>query len=274
MARHVMTLRRDVVVLVAGRPFEDNLKIALANRTPLPAGRARHRSGGGLRAPQDIVAALGAGRVPKRMREIRARNRSTARRETRLEWLRRESSAAGCTSAMVSAPTAPSGHRGRWRICSKEFVGEILDEQDVGETRHPLGIRRPFQVDGRVTLDVAARELGIRVVAPRPRWTPSAAISGSAGPAPQPGETVDVPGFRLTDHRDPGPAGVRRLPGEPVEPAAEDDLAQLRRPALESGFTYNPAGRQARRRALAGAAAHVVRDTIADRDRSRRYHMR
>ncbi|MBC8131512.1 MAG: HlyC/CorC family transporter, partial [Deltaproteobacteria bacterium] len=32
IARHVMILRRDVVVLIAGRPFDDNLRIALANQ--------------------------------------------------------------------------------------------------------------------------------------------------------------------------------------------------------------------------------------------------
>jgi len=67
------------------------------------------------------------------------------------------------------------------------------------------------------------------------------------GRPPQPGETVDVPGFRLTaiEIRD---GRVRRLRGEPVEPAARTTWRKLRRPCPESGSTYNPAGRQARRR--------------------------
>ena len=73
VARHVMTLRRDVVTLEAGRPFEDNLRVAVANqytRYPLcepvtdRGGRLRppegHRDGAGVRQPPAAHARAGA----------------------------------------------------------------------------------------------------------------------------------------------------------------------------------------------------------------------
>src|SRR4030095_12231175 len=90
VARHVMTLRRDVVVLIAGRPFEDNLKPALGNqhaRYPL-VEPGTDRVVGYVHL-KDIVAALASGKLPKRMREI-AREPIYCSEETRCETLRRE----------------------------------------------------------------------------------------------------------------------------------------------------------------------------------------
>jgi CBS domain containing-hemolysin-like protein len=226
VARHVMTLRRDVVVLVAGRPFEDNLKIALANQyTRYPLVEPGTDRVVGYVHLKDIVAALASGRVPKRMREI-AREPIYCSEETRCEWLRREFQRRRVHIAMVLGPSSSFVGIVTLEDLLEEFVGEIQDEQDVGETPPIVWASDGrFEVDGRVTLDVAARELGIRVTPPRPEVdTLGGFFQEEIGRAPQPGETIDVPGFRLTaiEIRD---GRIRRLRGEPVEPAPEDDLA-------------------------------------------------
>jgi CBS domain containing-hemolysin-like protein len=226
VARHVMTLRRDVVVLVAGRPFEDNLKIALANQyTRYPLVEPGNERVIGYVHLKDIVAALASGRVPKRMREI-AREPIYCSEETRCEWLRREfqrrrvhiAVVLGANSAFLGIVTLED--------LLEEFVGEIQDEQDVGETPPIVWASDGrFEVDGRVTLDVAARELNIRVTPPRPEIdTLGGLVHELIGHAPQPGEAIDVPGFRLTaiEIRD---GRIRRLRGEPVETETEEDGA-------------------------------------------------
>jgi CBS domain containing-hemolysin-like protein len=226
VARHVMTLRRDVVVLVAGRPFEDNLKIALANQyTRYPLVEPGTDRVVGYVHLKDIVAALASGRVPKRMREI-AREPIYCSEETRCEWLRREFQRRRVHIAMVLGPNSTFLGIVTLEDLLEEFVGEIQDEQDVGETPPIVWASDGrFEVDGRVTLDVAARELGIRVTAPRPEVdTLGGLVQEMLGRLPQPGDTLMVPGFRLTaiEIRD---GRVRRLRGEPVEPEPEESAA-------------------------------------------------
>jgi CBS domain containing-hemolysin-like protein len=227
VARHVMTLRRDVVVLVAGRPFEDNLKTALANQyTRYPLLEPGNERVVGYVHLKDIVAALAAGRVPKRMREI-AREPIYCSEETRCEWLRREFQRRRVHIAVVLGPSSSFVGIVTLEDLLEEFVGEIQDEQDVGETPPIVWASDGrFEVDGRVTLDVAARELGLRVTPPRPEVdTLGGYFQNQLGRAPQPGETIDVPGFRLTaiEIRD---GRIRRLRGEPVETAPEDESEQ------------------------------------------------
>src|SRR4051812_6553559 len=227
VARHVMTLRRDVVVLVAGRPFEDNLKIALANQyTRYPLVEPGNERVVGYVHLKDIVAALASGRVPKRMREI-AREPIYCSEETRCEWLRREFQRRRVHIAVVLGPSSSFVGIVTLEDLLEEFVGEIQDEQDVGETPPIVWASDGrFEVDGRVTLDVAARELGLRVTPPRPEVdTLGGYFQNQLGRAPQPGETIDVPGFRLPaiEIRD---GRIRRLRGEPVETAPEDESEQ------------------------------------------------
>jgi CBS domain containing-hemolysin-like protein len=227
VARHVMTLRRDVVALVAGRDFQDNLKIALANQyTRYPLVEPNTDRVVGYVHLKDIVAALGSGRVPKRMREI-AREPIYCSEETRLEWLRREFQRRRVHIAIIVGPSGSFMGIVTLEDLLEEFVGEIQDEQDVGETPPIVWASDGrFEVDGRVTLDVAARELGIRVTHPRPEVdTLGGYVQEMLGRAPQPGGSIDVPGFRLTaiEIRD---GRIRRLRGEPVEPALEDEAAQ------------------------------------------------
>ena len=90
VARHVMTLRRDVVTLEAGRPFEDNLRIAVANQyTRYPLCEPVTDRVVGYVHLKDIVTALASGQHPQRMREL-VREPIYASEDTRLEWLRRE----------------------------------------------------------------------------------------------------------------------------------------------------------------------------------------
>jgi CBS domain containing-hemolysin-like protein len=225
VARHVMTLRRDVVVLIAGRPFEDNLKTALANQyTRYPLCEPGTDRVVGYVHQKDIVAALASGKLPKRMREI-AREPIYCSEETRCEWLRREFQRRRVHIAVVLGSNNTFVGIVTLEDLLEEFVGEIQDEQDVGETPPIVwAADGRFEVDGRVTLDVAARDLGLRLTAPHPEIdTLAGFVQEKLGRAAQPGDTVEVPGFRLSalEIRD---GKIRRLRGEPVqeEPQPED----------------------------------------------------
>lgn len=224
VARHVMTLRRDVVVLEAGRPFEHNLKIALSNQyTRYPLVDPVIDKVVGYVHLKDIVAALASGRPPKRMREL-AREPIYCSEETRCEWLRREFQRRRVHIAVVLGAGNTFVGIVTLEDLLEEFVGEIQDEQDVGEIPPIVfGSDGRFEADGRLTLDVAARELALKVEAPSPEIeTLGAFIQATVGRLPQPGDTVDVAGFRLTalEIRD---GRIRRLRGEPLPDATEED---------------------------------------------------
>ncbi len=225
VARHVMTPRADVVVLVAGRPFEDNVKIALGNQyTRYPLCEPDTDRIVGYVHLKDIVAALASGRLPTRMREI-AREPIYCTEETRCEWLRREFQRRRVHIAMVLGAQGQFLGIVTLEDLIEEFVGEIQDEQDVGEIPPIVrGQEGRFEVDGRITLDVAARDLGIVVTPPRPEVdTLGAYVQDRFGRLPHPGDVLEVPGFRLTavEIRD---GRIRRLRGEPVpvDEARED----------------------------------------------------
>jgi magnesium and cobalt transporter len=150
------------------------------------------------------------------MRDI-AREPIYCSEETRCEWLRREFQRRRVHIAVVLG-----GHNQFVGIVTledllEEFVGEIQDEQDVGEIPpivHASDGR--FEVDARVTLDVAARELKLKLTPPRPEVdTLGAYVLHELGRAPHPGDVIEVPGFVLTavEIRD---GRIRRLRGEPV----------------------------------------------------------
>src|SRR6185503_10516802 len=162
VARHVMTLRRDVVTLEAGRPFEDNLRIAVANQyTRYPLCEPVTDRVVGYVHLKDIVTALASGQHPQRMREL-VREPIYASEDTRLEWLRREFQRRRVHIAIILGP----GHSFTGIVTLEDLVeevlGEIQDEQDQGEippiARFGDG---SFEADGRLTLDVAARDLGL-----------------------------------------------------------------------------------------------------------------
>lgn len=226
VARHVMTLRRDVSVLVAGRPFEDNLKVAMANQyTRYPLVEPGTDRVVGYVHLKDIVAALASGRLPKRMREI-AREPIYCSEETRCEWLRREFQRRRVHIAIVLGSNNSFSGIVTLEDLIEEFVGEIQDEQDVGEIPPIVwSSDGRFEVDGRVTLDVAARDLGIRLTPPRPDVdTLAGYVQETLGRPAQPGDTVEVPGFTLSalEVRD---GRLRRLRGEPIQKDAREDAA-------------------------------------------------
>ena len=82
----------------------------------------------------------------------------------------------------------------------EEVVGEIQDEQDAEEI--PPIVRNAdgsYEVDGRLTLDVAAREIGIAFPAVPPQVeTLGGFIITQLPQAPVPGDVIAAGGFRFT----------------------------------------------------------------------------
>ena len=108
VARHVMTLRRDVVTLEAGRPFDDNLRIAVANQyTRYPLVEPGTDRVIGYIHLKDIVAALASGRRPSACASWCA-SRSTRPRTRASSGCGASSSAAACTSRSSWAPATRS----------------------------------------------------------------------------------------------------------------------------------------------------------------------
>lgn len=200
IARHVMVVRREVVVLVAGRPFEDNLRIALANQyTRYPLVEPDSDRVVGYVHLKDIVSALASGKPPQRMREL-MREPIYASEDTRLEWLRREFQRRRVHIAVILGP----GHAFTGIVTLEdlleEFVGEIQDEQDHEEipplTRTPDGA---FEADGRLTLDVAKRDMGLKLPPlPPDVETLGGYILTKLAEVPVPGDTVEAAGYRFT----------------------------------------------------------------------------
>jgi CBS domain containing-hemolysin-like protein len=218
IARHVMVVRRDVVVLVAGRPFEDNLRIALANQyTRYPLVEPDSDRVVGYVHLKDIVSALASGKPPQRMREL-MREPIYASEDTRLEWLRREFQRRRVHIAVILGP----GHAFTGIVTLEdlleEFVGEIQDEQDHEEipplTRTPDGA---FEADGRLTLDVAKRDMGLKLPPlPPDVETLGGYILTKLAEVPVPGDTVEAAGYRFTilEVRE---RRIRRIKAVPLE---------------------------------------------------------
>jgi CBS domain containing-hemolysin-like protein len=224
VARHVMTLRRDVVTLEAGRPFEDNLRIAVANQyTRYPLCEPVTDRVVGYVHMKDIVTALASGQHPQRMREL-VREPIYASEDTRLEWLRREFQRRRVHIAIILGP----GHSFTGIVTLEDLVeevlGEIQDEQDQGEippiTRHGDG---SFEADGRLTLDVAARDLGLSFppLPPEVETLGGFIVTQLSEPA-IPGDVVVAVGHKLTvlEVRD---RRIRRVRGEPLPPESPPD---------------------------------------------------
>jgi CBS domain containing-hemolysin-like protein len=227
VARHVMTLRRDVVTLTYGLPFEENLKVALANQyTRYPLVDPITDQVMGYVHLKDIVAALASARPPKRMREI-ARQPIYVSEETRLEWLRRQFQRRHVHIAVVVGAGDKFVGIVTMEDLLEEFLGEIQDEQDVGEI--PPIVRNDdgrFEADGRLTLDVAARELGLDLGPARPDIeTLGAYMEAKLGRAPLPGDLIEESGHRLVagEIRD---GHIRRVRGEPLALAQAEEKEQ------------------------------------------------
>jgi CBS domain containing-hemolysin-like protein len=223
-----MTLRRDVVTLTAGLPFDDNLRVALANQyTRYPLVEPGTDRVVGFIHLKDVVSTLASGKRPARMREI-VREPIYASEDTRLEWLRREFQRRRVHMAVILGPGHEFSGIVTLEDLLEEFVGEIQDEQDQEEipplARHADGT---FEADGRLTLDVARRELGLDL----PTLAPDVETLGGyiltqLGEAPVPGDTVTTDGyrFRVLEVRD---RRIRRLRGEPLpKPPVDPEEAE------------------------------------------------
>jgi CBS domain containing-hemolysin-like protein len=226
VARHVMTLRRDVVTLEAGRPFEDNLRIAVANQyTRYPLVEPITDRVVGYVHMKDIVTALASGQHPQRMREL-VREPIYASEDTRLEWLRREFQRRRVHIAIILGP----GHSFTGIVTLEDLVeevlGEIQDEQDQGEippiARNPDG---SFEADGRLTLDVASRDLGLQFppLPPEVETLGGFIVTRLSEPA-VPGDVVEAAGHKLTvlEVRDRRIRRVRGIPLPPEDKPAEE----------------------------------------------------
>jgi len=167
---------------------------------------------------KDIVAALASGRRPERMREL-VREPIYASEDTRLEWLRREFQRRRVHIAIILGAGHAFTGIVTFEDLVEEVVGEIQDEQDQEEI--PPVLRNPdgsFEADGRLTLDVAARDLGLKFPPLPPAIeTLGGYVNSLLEELPIPGDSVNASGFRLTvlEVRD---RRIRRLKGTPLPP--------------------------------------------------------
>jgi CBS domain containing-hemolysin-like protein len=236
VARHVMTLRRDVVTLTAGIPFDDNLRIALANQyTRYPLVEPGTDRVVGYIHLKDIVSALASGKRPAFMREL-VREPIYASDDTRLEWLRREFQRRRVHIAIILGPGHTFAGIVTLEDLLEEVVGEIQDEQDAEEI--PPIVRNAdgsFEVDGRLTLDVAAREIGVAFPAVPPQVeTLGGFVITQLPQNPVPGDVVSAGGFRFTvlavrDRR------IRRLHAMRLPMADAGAEAESQRPPTSEG---------------------------------------
>ena len=217
-----MILRRDVVTLYANRSFDENVSIALANQyTRYPLVEEATDAVVGYVHLKDLVVAMAQGRKP----DIRALARQPifAMEDAPLEGIRAAFQRRRVHIAVIR--NAQGSFTGILTLedLLEEVVGEIQDEQDVGEM--PPIVRLPdgrYDVDGRVTLDVAAREIGLPALeAPPGIETVGGWVAALAGEIPRRGTSVCIPGFRMTvlvvwDNR------VVRLRLEPAAPVTDE----------------------------------------------------
>ncbi len=165
LARHVMTLRRDVVTLEAGRPFEDNLRIAVANQyTRYPLIEPVTDRVVGYVHLKDIVTALASDKRPSGCASSCA-NRSTPRRTRASSGCGASSSAGACTSPSSSAPATASPASSRWRTSSRRWWARFKTSRTPRRSR-PFG--------------ATPTEASTSTAASRSTWR--RAISGSCSP--------------------------------------------------------------------------------------------
>lgn len=223
VARHVMVMPNDVVVLRAERSFDENVKIAVANqytRYPLVEGLPPRVLG--YIHLKDLVSALAAQERPDLRRLVR--EPIYCAEDAPLELLRREIQRRGVHLVVVRE--RDGGFAGILTLedLMEEFLGEIRDEQDTGEVAPIVrAADGSFEADGRLTLDVVWRELGLRL-GPFPASVETLAgfLVSRLGRVPRVGDVVAEGGFRLIvlhlrDKR------VARVRGEPVPDAGEND---------------------------------------------------
>ena len=197
-AGQVMTMRRDVVVLEIGESFTASLKKALKHQfTRYPVVDAAGRVCGYVHI-KDMTAALVAGRSDMPMAEL-VRQPVYALPDSGLEDLRRELQNLCVHLAIIRNDRGEFLGIVTLEDLLEEFVGEIRDEQDAAEIAPIVREGRDlFEVDGRLTLDVADRELGLRLVDVPATVETVADYLTTRLPVLSRGAFVDAGGYRLT----------------------------------------------------------------------------
>ncbi len=196
-ARQVMTMRRDVVVLKVDDSFSDNLKKAVAHQfTRYPVVDASDHVCGYVHI-KDMTAALVAGKSDVTMREV-IRQPVYASEDDGLEGLRREFEDRAVHLAVIRGTDEAFLGVVTLEDLLEEFVGEIRDEQDAAEVAPIVRGGQGFEIDSRLTLDVAHRELGLRLDdVPRAVETVGDYLA-SRLPVVSKGAFIDAGGYRLT----------------------------------------------------------------------------
>lgn len=165
---------------------------------------------------KDIVSALGSNRRPGSICEL-VREPIYAAEEAPVEQLRRDFLRRRIHLAVIKGAGQTFAGIVTLEDLLEEFVGEIQDEQDTDEIAPIVhGPEGHFEVDGRLTLDVVARELGLVISGTRPNVeTLAGYVMAQLGELSKPGDSIVRGGLRLTvlEVRD---GRVRRLRGEPV----------------------------------------------------------
>lgn len=228
LARQVMTLRRDVVTLDARRSLDENLAVVLANQyTRYPVIDGEERVLGYVHL-KDLVAVLARQRHSASIREL-VREPIFASEDTPVENLRRDFQRRRIHLAVVSGKGSAFTGIVTLEDLLEEVVGEIQDEQDVDEVPPIVrGREGRFEVDGRLTLDVAARELGLVLSnLPADVETVGGYVAAQFNELPRPGVSIARAGFLLTvlEVRD---GRIRRLRGEPAVDANISDETETR----------------------------------------------
>jgi CBS domain containing-hemolysin-like protein len=193
----IMTRVSEVVSLDLERPWKENLRTAIGaqfSRYPVVQdGRFV-----GYVHLKDLLAAFAS----RRSKQLRAfvRTPLRVREGSFLEELRRDFLASGVHLAIVENAAGQVVGIVTLEDLLEEFIGEIRDEHDASEVA-PI-VRREdgsFVATGRLTLDVAARELDLVFDdAPAPTKTLADYVSSHAEKRIKPGTTVSCGDFLLT----------------------------------------------------------------------------
>jgi CBS domain containing-hemolysin-like protein len=199
VARHVMTLRRDVMVLDVDLSFDDTIKRVLDGQfTRYPLHDSKQDRIVGYVHAKDLMAAMASQRRPRLIDLVREPVYATE--DTPLEEIRRHFQRRSVHLAVIKGKDGEFAGIVTLEDLLEEFVGEIRDEQDVGEV--PPILAKPdggFEVDGRITLDVIARDLGLAIQqVPEGVETIGGYVMSRVGAMPLPGDQVEVDGFRMS----------------------------------------------------------------------------
>jgi len=129
----------------------------------------------------------------------------------------------GAGNAFLESFTLEDLWRNSWVNPGRAGRGELPPIMHGAEGR--------FEADGRLTLDVAERELGVILPPLRPTSRPWAPTCRPPGPPVAAGGTVDLGGFRFTalEIRD---GKIRRLRGEPLHMRTKATLRRSSRAHL------------------------------------------